>query len=72
VLLPVVRRCDREPRTSDLWSVKAATLMMTGADDAMCTATDTAGWAGQIPAGRSLVVARAGHLAPCSIRTRRT
>ena len=38
--------------------------MVTGADDAMCTPTDTARWAAQIPAGRSLVVAGAGHLAP--------
>jgi hypothetical protein len=38
--------------------------MITGADDAMCTPTDTAAWAAQVPAGRSLVVPGAGHLAP--------
>jgi pimeloyl-ACP methyl ester carboxylesterase len=55
---------NRPDATDLLASVKAPTLMMTGADDAMCSPTDTAGWAAQIPAGRSLVVAGAGHLAP--------
>jgi pimeloyl-ACP methyl ester carboxylesterase len=45
-------------------AVKAPTLMVTGADDVMCTPTDTAAWAARIPAGQSLVVAGAGHLAP--------
>jgi pimeloyl-ACP methyl ester carboxylesterase len=55
---------NRRDATDLLASVKAPTLMITGADDAMCTPTDTTAWAAQMPAGRSLVVAGAGHLAP--------
>jgi pimeloyl-ACP methyl ester carboxylesterase len=55
---------NRPDATDLLTSVKAPTLMITGADDAMCTPTDTAAWAAQLPAGQSLLVAGAGHLAP--------
>jgi pimeloyl-ACP methyl ester carboxylesterase len=55
---------NRQDATDLLGSVKAPTLMITGADDAMCTPTDTAAWAAQVPAGRAQVVAGAGHLAP--------
>jgi pimeloyl-ACP methyl ester carboxylesterase len=55
---------NRPDITDRLAAVKAPTLMVTGADDAMCNPTDTAAWAAQVPSGRSLVVAGAGHLAP--------
>jgi pimeloyl-ACP methyl ester carboxylesterase len=54
----------RPDATDQLAAVKAPTLMVTGADDAMCTPADTATWAARVPAGRSLVVPGAGHLAP--------
>jgi pimeloyl-ACP methyl ester carboxylesterase len=55
---------NRPDATDLLGAVRAPTLMITGADDAMCTQIDAARWASQVPAGRSLVVAGAGHLAP--------
>lgn len=55
---------DRPDATDRLPAVKAPTLMVTGADDAMCTPPDTAAWAARLPSGRSLVVPGAGHLAP--------
>ena len=55
---------DRRDATDQLSAVKAPTLMVTGADDAMCTPADTAAWAARLPSGRSLVVPGAGHLAP--------
>jgi pimeloyl-ACP methyl ester carboxylesterase len=55
---------NRPDATDRLAAVKAQTLMISGADDAMCTPDDTASWAARIPAGESLVVPGAGHLAP--------
>ena len=54
----------RPDATGHLAAVKAPTLMITGADDARCTAEDTGAWAARVPAGKSLVVPGAGHLAP--------
>lgn len=54
----------RPDATDHLADVKVPTLMITGADDAMCTPADTAAWAARIPTGRSLAVPGAGHLAP--------
>ncbi|MDQ6850866.1 MAG: alpha/beta hydrolase [Actinomycetota bacterium] len=55
---------NRADSTDRLPAVVAPTLMLTGADDAMCTPADTAAWAARIPAGQSLVVPGAGHVTP--------
>ena len=55
---------NRPDATDRLAAVKAPTLMVTGAEDLMCSPEDTAAWAALVPSGRSQVVPGAGHLAP--------
>ncbi|GAA1894135.1 alpha/beta fold hydrolase [Asanoa iriomotensis] len=55
---------NRPDATPLLGQVKSPALLTTGADDPMCTPTDTATWAAQIPDGRSLTLPGGGHLAP--------
>ncbi|SDZ53755.1 Pimeloyl-ACP methyl ester carboxylesterase [Asanoa ishikariensis] len=55
---------DRPDATDRLAAIKAPTLMTTGADDPMCTPTDTKAWAARIPDGHDVVLKGAGHLAP--------